>query len=181
MARGTQDIATQAANTAQGMTDQYGANAQGLFSSLSPTLQAEAAHPAGMSSADLAAADTAAQQSAGGSQGAAVGSGALRAARTRNAGGADAALGSSARSASQTLGSEAVGTRLKNASLKQQQQQEGLKGMEGLYGQNVTGADQALSQIAPAAKTASDISYGWMRNIFEPIFQFGGGSAPGSP
>src|SRR5579864_7452790 len=102
MARGSQTADT-AATSAQGLSSTYAGNASNLFGTLAPTLEAEAAHPSGMTPTDLAATDTAAKQSAGGTQAAAVGQGALRAARTRNAGGADAAVAESSRRAGEQL------------------------------------------------------------------------------
>lgn len=171
MARGS-DQATGAATSAQNLSNQYGANAQGIFSSLEPTLAAEAAHPAGMSPTDLAKADTAAQQSAGGGQAAAVGQGALLAGRTRNAGSADAAIAKSTETVGQDLSKAALQTQLKNASLKQQQQQEGLKGMEGLYGQNAGESVSALGQVASnvnANTQAENASWDWAKDLVDPL------------
>ena len=175
MARGSSQ-ATQAATTGQDLANTYSGNAQSLFGTLEPILASEAAHPAGMSPLDMAATDTAAQQSAGGSQSAAVGQGALKAARTRNAGGADAAIGASARSAGQGLSQAAVGTRLKNAAMKQQQQQAGISGLSGLFNENVTGGNQALG-IVPGAVNANtneeNASWDWSKDLLGPILASG--------
>src|SRR5271169_162718 len=147
MARGSAAASTAAnAGNAQATSDFN--NAGSLFGNLAPMFQTEAAHPAGMAPTDIAAADTAAQQSAGGSEAAAVGQGALRAARTRNAGAGDAAVASSARSAGQNLSQAALTTRLKNAGMKEQEQQAGLKGLEGLFGENLSAGNSALAGVA---------------------------------
>src|SRR5690349_7573179 len=120
MARGSSDAKT-AAGTGNEFARTYEGNAQSIFTPLSSTLQTEMAHPAGMSPADLAAENTSSQQSVGGSQSAAVGQGALAAARTRNAGAPDAAIEASSRHAGETLAKNALQTRLKNAAIKLQQ------------------------------------------------------------
>jgi hypothetical protein len=140
-----------------------------------------------MSPTDIAAADTAAQQSAGGGEAAAVGQGALRAARTRNAGGADAAIAASGRTAGQNLSEAALGTRLANSRLKQSQQQAGLSGLEGLFSTNLSGGNAALGQVAPdinANTNAENASWDWSKDLFAPLLGAAGNSArlfaPGS-
>lgn len=173
MARGSQTAST-AADTANQFATTYGANASNIFSDLSPTLMAEAAHPAGMSPLDLAAANTSAQQSAGGTQAAAVGQGALRAARTRNAGGADAAMEASARHAGEQLSQAGLTTRLRNAAMKAQEQQSGISGLENLYGTSVNAGNQALGEVASnvnANTNAENASWDWAKDLFDPILQ----------
>lgn len=179
MARGSSQANT-AATTGNQFAQADAGNASSLFSTLAPTLQAEAAHPAGMAPTDIAAADTAGQQSTGGSQGAALGQGMLRAARTRNAGGADAAIGASSRAAGENLSEAALTTRLKNATLKQQQQQSGIHGLEGLFGENLTAGNQALGQVAGnvnASTNAENASWDWAKDLFTPILSAAGSGA----
>ena len=109
--------------TAQNLSTQNNNNAQNIYGSLVPQLTSQMIHPQGYTPTQKAAQNTAAQQSAGGSQAGAVGQGALLAARTRNAGTADAAIGQSARTAGQNLGNAAVGTEVRNAGLQNEQQQ----------------------------------------------------------
>lgn len=178
MARGS-DQATAAATSAQNLSNNYAGNASQLFSTLSPMLESEAAHPSGMAPTDLAAADTAAQETAGGTQAAAVGQGALRAARTRNAGGSDAAVGSAARSAGQELSRASVGTRLKNAALKNEQSQFATKGLGSLFGENLTGGNQALGEVASnvnANTNAENASWDWSKDLLAPILASGAGT-----
>src|ERR1700743_2568467 len=129
------------ANTQSGALN---ANAGNLYGSLAPTLAAEASHPAGFTQSQQAAMNTAAQQSAGGANAGAVGQGALLAARTKNAGTADAAIAQSGRQASQTLRDSALKTTMANANLQQQQQQEGLRGEQGLYNTDLGASQNAL-------------------------------------
>ncbi|MGA7885893.1 MAG: hypothetical protein WCA44_09130 [Acidobacteriaceae bacterium] len=156
-------------NTASTAATQSLNNAGGLFGPLEGSLESEAIAPGGMSPLDIAASDTANEQSAGGAQGAAAGQGALLAARTRNAGTADAAIEESARDASRAMSEGVVNTRLKNASLKAHQQQEGLGGLNELYGEN-------LGAIAPnvnANTSATNASWDWATDLIDPMIAGG--------
>jgi hypothetical protein len=172
--------ATQASQTANSFANTYGSNASNIFSDLAPTLEAQASHPGGMSPTDLAAANTNAEQSAGGTQSAAVGQGALRAARTRNAGGGDAATEASARHAGEQLSQAGLNTRLANARIKAQQQGEAESGLGNLYGQSVSGGNQALGEVASnvnANANAENASWDWAKDLFDPIIQAAGQGA----
>src|SRR5215472_9871338 len=136
MARGS-EAAQGAATSAQGLSNTAEGNAQGLYSTLAPTLMQQATHPQGMTPTAIAGMTTAATQTGGGTQSGAVGQGALRAARTRNIGAGDAATAQSARTAGEQVSKGVLGTQLANEQLKQQQQQGALKGMEGLYSTNL--------------------------------------------
>lgn len=171
MARGDQNAQT-AEKSANNLSGSYGGNAGALYSTLAPQLMTEAAHPAGYAPSDMSAMNTAAQQTAGGSQAAAVGQGGLLAARTRNAGAPAAAIDSAARSASQGLSKASVGIQGKNADLKQKQQQAGLSGLGNLFGENLGGSTNALGQVAAnsnANTNAENASWNWSKNIFQPI------------
>lgn len=161
-----------AATTGQNLANQYSGAASSIGSNLVPTLTAQASNPQGMNPLDIARTDTASMQSAGGSQGAAVGSGLLKAARTRNAGGADAAIADSSRSAGERLSNDTLQTRLKNASLKSGERDSALKGLGSLYGENVTGGNQALGQVASnvnADTNAENASWDWSKDLFAPV------------
>lgn len=129
-----------------------------VYGTLDPALTAEATHPGGFSPTDKAAMRTAGQQSAGGSEAAATGQGGLLAARTRNAGGADAAVADAARSAGQGLNKAAVSTEVQNAQLKQQQQQGGQRGLEGLYGTQISGASKDMADAGKAYSDAASLN-----------------------
>ena len=149
-------VAQQGEHSALGFSQGLQGNAQGINATLTPELENMAAHPEGFAPTDLAAMNTSAQQSAGGSQAGAVGQGALLASRTRNAGTADAAIGESSRHASEALSDAALKTQIENAQLKNQQQQNAFRGMEGLYGTDVSGANSALGEIASNANANSE-------------------------
>lgn len=99
--------------------------------------------------------NTAAQQSAGGSNAGAVGGGGLYAARTRNAGAGQTSIGNAVRSSGQNLSRAAVGTEVKSADLGQANQRAALGGLSGLYGEDVKGGIGALDASNQALSGAS--------------------------
>ena len=168
--------ATTAATNAGNLSSGLEGNASSIYSTLAPQLQAEAAHPSGMSPTDLAAIDTATKQTAGGTQAGATGQGALLAARTRNAGGADAAIANAARSGGEQQSQATLDTQMANEKLKEHQQQAGLTGLEGLYGENLSGGLQSAGQIAPdvnADTNAYNASWSWAKDILDPLLAGG--------
>jgi hypothetical protein len=182
MARGS-DQAKTAATTGQNLANTYSGNAGQLFNTLAPVLQSEVAHPPGFTPPDLAAMDTAAQESAGGSMAGAVGQGGLLAARTRNAGAGAAAIGQSARTAQENLGSAAVKTRLANAAEREKQRQSGISGLGALYGENVSGGNQALGivpQAVNADTNAANQSWDWAKYLLDPAMAASGQAATGA-
>jgi hypothetical protein len=145
-----------------------------------PELQAESANPQGYGPTELAQMNTAAQQSAGGTQSGATGQGALLAARTKNPGTAAAAIGQSARTAGEIASKGALGTQVANANLKQKQQQAGLTGQENLTGLETGAGLTALGQVAPdvnANTGAINASYDWAKDILDPALQAAGQGA----
>jgi hypothetical protein len=145
-------------NTAKGMSSTYGSRATANSNILTPTLNQMATNPQGFSPQTKADMTTAAMQSAGGGNGATVGGAMQTAARTNNAGAYDPAIAQAGRDASTQLSDAALGVQNQNAMLQEQQRQEGLSGLQNLYGEN-TGASQnalGLSNSALATKTAAD-------------------------
>jgi hypothetical protein len=140
-------------------------NAGNIYGSLAPTLAAQAAAPAGYTPTQKAAMDTAGLQTAGGTQAAAVGQGALLASRTKNAGTADAAIAQSARTAGQQASNTAVGTEVKNANLQQQQRQSALQGEQNLYSTTLGGGMNALglSNQSLGVADQADANNPWMK------------------
>lgn len=178
MARGSSQ-ASGAATSAQNLSNSLQGQSTGLYNTLAPELQSEAAAPSGFSPADMARMKTDAQQTAGGTQAAAVGQGALLAARTRNAGGPDAAIAQASRGAGRQLSEANLGTDVANARLKEQQRQAGLSGEENLYGRTLGGATQALGEVAPnvnADTNAKSQSWDWTKYLLDPLIQAGGQS-----
>lgn len=179
MARGSNQ-ATGAATQAQNNSNQLFESGSSIGNFLAPELESQAANPQGFSPTDMAAMDTAGLQSAGGSQAAAVGAGALRDARTRNAGGSDATAAQSGRDASATAARTALGSRVANAEAKQGQRAQALGGLGNLYGTNVTGSNQALG-IVPSAVNANtnaqNASWDWANYLLDPLIANGKAAA----
>lgn len=167
MARGS-DQAKTAATTAQTNSNALTGNANGIFSTLAPQLAATAANPQGFDPATLARMNTGAMQTAGGITSGAQGKGALLAGRTRNAGTADAAISDAARSGSQALSQEQLSIENENAKLKEHQREQALGAEQGIYGTNVSGANNALGQVAGdvnADVNAQNASYNWLKPV----------------
>ena len=155
-------------------------NAQSLYSTVAPQLASEAANPTGYNPADLSAMETGAQQSAGGTQAAAVGQGALLGARTRNAGAPTAAIDSAARGAGETLSKNALGIQTGNAKLKEQQRQSGLSGLTGLTGMETGASNAALGANASnvnANTQAANQSWDAVKYLLDPTLQLAGGAS----
>ncbi len=153
-----------------------------IFGTLAPQLEGDIAHPAGYNPTQLANMNTAAQQSAGGSQAGAVGQGGLLASRTNNAGGSTGAIAESSRRASQGLSGAALAISGKQADLQQQQRQRALAEEAGLYGENTGGATADLNaeaNLSGANTNAANASWNWARYLADPLLQAGGSAAGG--
>lgn len=165
-------MARQAQNDAQSTFDQaqkFGtasaANANSLYSTLMPAFEQEATNPTGYTPSQIAAQDTASEQSTGGAAAGAVGQANLQAARNRNAGSFAPNIDKSMKTAADINSQNALGVQTKNADLEQKKQQSGLSGLEGLYGTN---AQDTLSSLgvqngAVNADTSAG-SQGWLQN-----------------
>lgn len=175
MARGAQDQAKKTFNESQGVFGTSQGNANDLYSKLFPTFQAEATNPQGFAPGDLAAMNTANQQSVGGATAGAVGEGDLAGARTRNSGSFAPALDEAVREGERTASENAVGIQGENAKLKEEQRQAGIAGLGGLYGQNNSDMLSALglqNQSTNALTTAGQS--GWFQNMTGLISALGG-------
>ncbi len=173
MARGS-DTAQAGAKAGVAQNAQLFGGGQALYGALSPQLQAEAANPQGFGEQGLARLDTAAQQSAGGGQAAATGEAALEESRTRNAGGSGMALAKAARESGKRATDATLQTRIANEGLKEQQRSGAQRGLEGLYGTQVGGGNQALGATASnvnADAAAKDASWGWAKYILDPALK----------
>jgi hypothetical protein len=156
--------------TGQGLETLYGSQA----AQANPVgmLTAEAVNPSGYTPAQMAQQTTAAEQTAGGSNAGATGGALLRAARTRNVGAAPAAIGASNRAAGQELSQINTGIQARNADLMQRQRQQGISGLEGLYGENVGAGLGALNASTGALKDAGSLS-----NFWQDLLKAGVGAA----
>ncbi len=154
---GTKKDAFQNYGTANATGAALGNNASQLYGSLAPELQAQAAHPQGYTPQQKSAINTAGQQSAGGSMAGATGQGALLAARTRNAGAGANAIQQAGRQSSENLSNVATGTEVGSANLANKQQEEALKGEEGLYGTELGGSLKSLGLSNEALNVANGV------------------------
>jgi hypothetical protein len=141
-------------------------NAGSLYGTLSPTLSTMATNPQGINPADMSKIQTSNMQTAGGANAGAVGQGSLLAARTKNAGTADAAIAKSGEAASQNLSKANLATQTEDQKLKTQQQGEGLKGLQGLYGTNESAALGGLNASNTALKNAGSVPMGFWEQYF---------------
>jgi hypothetical protein len=124
--------------------------------------------------------NTASQQSVGGSTAGAVGEGNLEAARTNNSGGFAPALDEAVRSGQRTLSQNALDIQGENAKLKQSQQQAGLSGLEGLYGNNTNQMIQALGLGNNATSVGTQAGQsGWFQNMTGLMSALQGAGAKG--
>lgn len=182
MARGSEQ-ARGAATSAQNISGTSAGNSGALYSTLAPQLAADAAAPSGMTPTDIAAVNTAEQQSAGGTQSAATGEAGLTAKRTRNAGSTGATIAKAARSGGELASEGALSTQIKNAGLKQSQRDRALTGMQNLYGINTGASVNALGEVANnvnADVNAKNASWNWAKYILDPMMQAAAGGAFGT-
>jgi hypothetical protein len=163
MARGSTE-AQDVSKAGVGQNAQLYGGGQALYGALTPQLLSQSANPQGFGQKGLADITTANEQSAGGTAGAAVGQGALEDSRTRNAGGSGMALAKAARESGKNLSNATLQTNIANEGLKNEQRQTAQKGLEGLYGVDVTGANAAAGEVANNVKANADqenASWGW--------------------
>ena len=156
MGSGVKKDAFQNSGYAQGQFKNLSDNAANIYGSLEPTLAAEAAHPTGYTPEQKSAMNTAAQQSAGGSTAAAIGQGRLYDMRTHNAGGAKAAIGEGIRNAGANLSNSALNTEMADANMAQHNRQAATAGLQGLYGTNLSGGENALGLSNQALGVANN-------------------------
>ena len=185
MSRGS-DQSNAASTAGVGQNSALFGQGQGLYSTLAPQLESEAANPQGFGAPTLARLDTAAQESAGGGEAAATGQAALQDSRTRNAGGSGMALSKAARESGKNLTQATLQTRLADEQLKEEQRSHAQSELGGLYGTNVSGGNAALGETAAnvnANANQEDASWGWAKNILGPVLGAAGrvGAAGVSP
>lgn len=165
MARQAQNNAQSTYNQSQNLTNSSEANSNALYGTLMPAFEQEAVNPQGFTPSQIAAQDTASQQSTGGAVAGATGEANLEAARNRNAGSFAPALDKAARGAATVNSKNALGVQTGNATLEQGKQQSGLSGLSSLYGTN--NQDVLSSLGLQTGANNSDIeagNSGWLQN-----------------
>lgn len=157
----------QNSTTANGLQSLYATNA----AQANPVgaLTAEATNPSGYTPTEMAAQTTAAEQTAGGSNAGAVGGAIRRAAQTRNVGAAPGAIATADRNSGEELSGINAGIQTRNADLKQKQRQQGISGLEGLYGENVGAGENALGLSSGALKDAGSLSNFWQDLLMQGL------------
>ena len=166
MSRAAQSQATNTYNQANNLDQSASANSNALYDQLAPTFTQEATNPQGFGKNDLAAMNTAAQQSEGGALGSAVGQAGTMAAANRNSGSFAPTLDEASRSAGRNLSNISTGIQGENAKLKQAQQQEGISGLSGLQGEQNSDVLSSLglqNQSTNALVNAGNS--GWFQNM----------------
>jgi hypothetical protein len=150
--------------TGQGIANTSNSNANSLYSTLNPMLTTEATNPT--ASPGFNAMNTASQQSLGGSTAGAVGSLNQAAARSRNKGGFQISADNAVRTGGKQLSQNA-------ASIVGDVQQEGQKGLQSLYGQNLNQTIAGLtgSNMAFADENSSHPGQQLFHTLFPNGFQ----------
>lgn len=166
--RNAQRQAGNAADTAAATGANLGSEAQGIGANLTPFLTSEMLHPQGIGQEGLAAETGAALGGAGGAASGLVGMANQRAATSRNAGGFQAVLDDVSRNRMKAAAGASEGIQAGNENLKQQQMQEGARGLQGLYGTDTSGMLSAMGQVPEdvnAEVTAG--KSGWLQNTMD--------------
>jgi len=157
--------ASQAYGNANNTATTLGAEGQGIGANLTPFLTSELQHPQGYSQEDTSAMLSAGLGGAGGANSGLVGEANKMAATTRNAGGFQAALDDAARQRTKAAAGTSEGIAAQNAGVKQQQQQDAARGLQGMYGTDTSGMLNAMNQEHEDVNSEADANKsGWLQN-----------------
>lgn len=165
-------------NTAVNTGAQLGSEAQGIGANLTPFLTNELEHPQGYSQQDTSAMLSAGLGGAGGANSGLVGQANQRAAVSRNAGGFQSALDEAARQRSKAAAGTSEGLATENANLKQTQQQDAARGLQGMYGTDTSGMLNAMNQQHEDINSEVGAGQsGWLQNSMNIIKTLTGAAA----
>ena len=157
--------ASDAYNQANNTSATLGGEAQGIGANLTPFLTQEMLHPQGIGQTGLSAETGAALAGAGGAMSAFNGEAAQRAGASRNAGGFQAALDDASRQRMKAAAGSSENIQAQNENLKQTQQQEGAKGLQGMYGTDTSGMLDSQGQEANDINAEVNANKtGWLQN-----------------
>jgi hypothetical protein len=163
--RGAVQRAKEQGKQADTTGDVAGQAAQQEGTQLRTQLEQRAAHPEGLAPTDINNMLVKQQEAAGGANATITGEGKLAALRTRGAGGFAPALAEAARTQGRTLASGALDVANQNAMLKQQQQQQALSGLQGLYGTDTSNQLKAMGLSAEDLQNQLKAGQqGWYQN-----------------
>jgi hypothetical protein len=163
--RDAKNQAKSAATIAGQTGAQLGAEAQGIGANLTPFLTSELEHPQGYSQQDTSAMLAAGLGGAGGAASGITGLANKEAATSRNAGGFQSALDDAARQRMKAAAGASEGIAATNANLKQTQQQDAARGLQGMYGTDTSGMLGATGQEANDINAEVNASKtGWLQD-----------------
>lgn len=169
MGRGITKQALAGYGNAQNMGKTANLRGADVYNELFPQLSHEATNPQGYGTIGLNAMNTANQQSLGGSNAAAVGEGANLAARTRNAGAYAPMVTEANRAGARQASQNALGIQAQNENLRQSQQQQALKALQGLYGTQMSTAlgaqDISDKFLNTGINSAQQTDAAWRNNL----------------
>lgn len=163
-AAGRQALA--AAQQAQQQSGLYGARAAQSYGTLSPLLTHLAQNAPGLAPATYAQIQTGELQAGAGQAGSEEERARLAAQRSGNAAAAGALGAAGAEAAARGAGANLLRLGQLQAHTQAQQQAEGLRGLQGLYGQSIQGQRGMGSLVAPDTKAAVAAGNGsWLQNM----------------
>jgi hypothetical protein len=152
-------------NQANNTSATLGGEGQAIGANLTPFLTQEMLHPQGLGQQGITAETSAALGGAGGAMSAFNGEAAQRAGASRNAGGFQAALDDASRQRMKAAAGASEGIQAQNENLKQTQQQEGAKGLQGMYGTDTSGMLESQGQETNDINAGVNASKsGWLQN-----------------
>ena len=144
----------------------------GDYSTIDPFLTNELTNPKGFGADTIAQMLTQGGEAVSGATGAAKEAATLNASRTGNAAAIPGIIDATARNAMKQGSDNALNVNIKNALLKNEQQQDAAKGLEGLYGEDVGSAlkamglqNESLGEGTNASNAANQAKLGWYKAI----------------
>lgn len=167
-----------AAKTAAGTGAKYGSAADTVGSTLVPTLTKDVTNPQGFTPEQTNAMLVKGAEGAGGAASGIAGEAGLRAARSRNTGALSGVLDEAAREKMRTSAGVGLDVATKNAMLQQQQREQALKQLQGLYGTDVEAGLKAQGLVPEDINAwANANKTGWVQNVDDTIASLGQGAA----
>ena len=178
--RAAQSQASNAANTATNVAGQEESNANNAQAALTPFYRSEMDAQHGFNPGQTQELLNYAGAGAGGSGAAATGEAASTAARTRNTSGFSSALDQNARNRAQEMGTINAGVGEQDVMGAKALNQEGAKGMSGLYDTDTSAMLSSMGQVAPDINSEVNAgSHGWFQNMTGMIAALRGAGASG--
>jgi hypothetical protein len=153
------------ANTGANWGTAYTNSANSTLGQVQPFLQNELTDPQGFGTTTVNQMKTQAGESAAGGVGAATEAAKLNASRTGNTAAIPGIIDAAARSAQAGETTAANNVDIQNAELKNQQQQEGASGLEGIYGKEQAAALQSLGLSTQAANVENTAGQGAFQDV----------------